>query len=458
MWPVITNPARPRRAPHRRFFRDFARPAVTPSAAVEPENCRRDWRQFARILLHLAVLFGVFVRFRLEGRGFQQLVAVAMAALPIHYALPYRFKKIGFVAISLVGLGVVFGLSVMLTILAAATLLIGICYMPARWGIRATLVGAVALGVALLRSGTIGSSLPAMAWPLLGTMFMFRMIVLLYELRHVQAPERLEDVVSYFFLFPNLTFLHFPVVDYRTFLRGYFASDIHRTQREGLKLMTRGTVHLLAYRLVYHRLYFPMADVHDPASLLIFLTANYLLYLRVSGQFHMAAGMLHLFGFGLPETHHNYLLATSFTDYWRRINIYWKDFMVRVVFNPVMFALKRRPRGIAFALATAIVFVTTWALHGYQSFWIRGDWVFTTRDALFWGILGVLVTINVQFDLRRPKRPTKDDALKFRPLAIRALKTAATLATLMLLWSLWYSPSVAEWLGMLGRGLTLESS
>ena len=44
---------------------------------------------------------------------------------------------------------------------------------------------------------------------------------------------------------------------------------------------------------------------------------------RVSGQFHVACGMLHLFGHALPETHRRYLLAESFTDYWRRINIYW---------------------------------------------------------------------------------------------------------------------------------------
>ena len=107
-------------------------------------------------------------------------------------------------------------------------------------------------------------------------------------------------------------------------------------------------------------------------ALLGYLVCNYLLYLRVSGQFHMACGMLHLFGFQLPETHHHYLLATGFTDYWRRINIYWKDFMVRVVFNPVVFRLKRRPQPVALAAATAAVFVVTWLLHAYQSFWLRG--------------------------------------------------------------------------------------
>ncbi len=92
--------------------------------------------------------------------------------------------------------------------------------------------------------------------------------------------------------------------------------------------------------------------MHDLASLACYLVCNYLLYLQVSGQFHIACGMLHLFGFQLPETHHHYLLATGFTDYWRRINIYWKDFMVRLFFNPVVFRLKRWPQPAALAVAT----------------------------------------------------------------------------------------------------------
>jgi hypothetical protein len=76
----------------------------------------------------------------------------------------------------------------------------------------------------------------------------------------------------------------------------------------------------------------------------------------------------------LPETHHRFLLASSFTDYWRRINIYWKDFMVRLVFHPVAFALRRRSQPLALGIATLAVFVTTWLLHGYQSFWLRGTW------------------------------------------------------------------------------------
>ena len=186
-------------------------------------------------------------------------------------------------------------------------------------------------------------------------MFMFRMMIYLYELKHAKTPESLVDTLSYFFLLPNYCFMHFPVVDYRTMQRGYFADDVHRMQRRGLDMMFRGTIHLLCYRLVYHELLIPASKRARPGSALAaYLVCNYLLYLQVSGQFHMACGMLHLFGFQLPQTHHHYLLATGFTDYWRRINIYWKDFMVRLFFNPVVFRLKRWPQPVALAIATAI--------------------------------------------------------------------------------------------------------
>ena len=66
-------------------------------------------------------------------------------------------------------------------------------------------------------------------------MFMFRMMIYLYELKHARKPETLVDTLSYFFLLPNYCFMHFPVVDYRTMQRGYFADDVHTMQRRGLR-------------------------------------------------------------------------------------------------------------------------------------------------------------------------------------------------------------------------------
>jgi D-alanyl-lipoteichoic acid acyltransferase DltB (MBOAT superfamily) len=453
MWPVIRRPGISSTAPHRRYAPEAAPAERSGLYAGEPETCRRNYAHFLPVLAHLGLLLAVFRVYRVEGRAFQTLVLFALAALPVHYLLPFRWKKPLFVAVSVGGLAWVFGLETAAAVLALAVPLIGACYLPVAWKWKALAVAALAATFAALRPGFAEGVIPPNTWPVLATMFMFRMVIYLYELKHAKAPETLVDTLGYFFLLPNYCFLHFPVVDYRTFQRGYFARDIHATQRAGLQMMFRGTTHLLLYRLVYHEILITPEEVRGPLSLAGYLVCNYLLYLRVSGQFHVACGMLHLFGHSLPETHRHFLLAESFTDYWRRINIYWKDFMVRVVFNPVVFKLKRWPQPAALAAATAVVFVTTWALHAYQSFWLRGTWGFSVPDALFWGVLGLLVLVNVQFDARRSraKRP-KAAAPDRRQLAFRAARTAATFATITLLWSLWSSPSVAAWLAMLQRG------
>ena len=131
----------------------------------------------------------------------------------------------------------------------------------------------------------------------------------------------------------------------------------------------------------------------------LFLAANYALYLRVSGWFHLITGLLHLFGFDLPRTHQNYFLASSVSDIWRRINIYWKDFMTKVFFFPVVFALERWSTRGAMAVATLVVFVATWLLHSYQVFWINGELPLNAGVAGLWLAAGVLVALSLQFEL-----------------------------------------------------------
>lgn len=454
MWPDITRLVQPKLAPHQRFVPIPRAPARESGLYPgEPENCRRSLRQFVPILAHLGLLLAVFKVYRIEGPAFQHLVTLALVAVPIHYVLPFRFKKLFFVGVSVAGLIWVFGPTVSLYVLPLAAALIGVCYLPISWWGRTAIIATTALALGFARAGA-GPIVPDAVWPVLGTMFMFRMIIYLYELKHAQQPERLTDTLSYFFLLPNYCFLHFPVVDYKTFLRSHFAANIHATQRVGLRMIVLGTVQLLTYRWIYQRYSCSPDDVDSAAGLARYLVCNYLLYFHVAGQFHTACGMLHLFGFQLPETHHNFLLASSFTDYWRRINIYWKDFMVRVVFNPVVFRLKRRPQALALACGTVVVFVATWALHAYQYFWIGGTWSFGVPDALFWGILGVLVLINVQWDARNPRRRAKGTDLHPRALAIRVLKTAATFTTIAILWSLWSSPSLSAWLAMFRRAFS----
>jgi alginate O-acetyltransferase complex protein AlgI len=431
----------------------------------EPETCRRRLLPFLVNFAQLGLLLAVVHVYRIEERAFQghtfeTLATLALVAMPAHYLAPLRWKKPLFVGVSIAGLFLVAGFWASAIVLGVAAAFIGACYLPIPWIARAATCGAMAAAIAWARPALAAAGMPDDAWTIAASMLMFRMILFLYELKHAKAPESPIDAISYFFLLPNYCFLHFPVVDYRTMQRGYFAADVHAIQHRGLTMMFRGTLHILAYRLVYHQMLIPASSVQGIEDLLCFIVCNYLLYLHVSGQFHIACGMLHLFGYQLPETHHRYLLATGFTDYWRRINIYWKDFMVRMFFNPVVFRLKRWPQPMALAAATAVVFLSTWLLHGYQLYWLRGSWGLTVPDALFWGILGGLVAINVQVDARRNPAPRVQAAgwagaggFSIRCLAVRAVRVAATFTTIALLWSLWSSPSLGAWIDMLGRGV-----
>ncbi|MDG3006013.1 hypothetical protein [Paludisphaera mucosa] len=467
MGPNVGNPITSRTSPHRKYVAPERPEPTRPSRwlerlyADEPANCRRALVPFLRNLLYFGLIFAVCRRYQTEGRAFQVLLQVAGLAFPIHYLAPYRWKQGVFIAASVAGLFLVFGTGVGAVVVGLSAVLIGVGRMPVSWNLRVGILAGLTLFLACGKPAALFELAPPTVWPVLGSMFMFRMLVYMYELKHARKPESLIDAVGYFFLLPNYCFMLFPVVDYRTWQRGYFAAEVHDVQRRGLEMTFRGVVQLILYRIIDQELLFPSSQVNGPGSLLAFLVFNYLVYLQVSGQFHVACGMLHMFGYQLPDTHHNYLLASGFTDYWRRINIYWKDFMVRLVFNPVVFRLKRWPQPAAIAAATVVVFFVTWLTHGYQSFWLRGTWGFSAPDAVFWGVLGCLVMVNVQLDARRgPARPRPKPradepapGIDYRGLTIRGAKILATFATITLLWSLWNSPSLAAWLDLMARGL-----
>jgi hypothetical protein len=242
---------------------------------------------------------------------------------------------------------------------------------------------------------------------------------------------------------PNLCFPLFPVVDYQTFRRQYFDAPSLEIYQNGMRWISRGVIQLVLYRLVYHRFPNDPGTVRDLGDVIQFILATYFLYLRVSGTFHIAIGLLGLFGWRLPETHHLYYLASSFNDYWRRINIYWKDFMMKLVYYPSFFRLRRVGNTVALVGATAAVFLATWVLHSYQWFWLRGGWPISLLDVLFWGILGVLVIWNA---LRESKRGRKRAVGQRTTWSwSQAWRTLGTFTALCLLWSLWSAESLGGW-------------
>src|SRR6266496_3352073 len=445
-------------------------------AAVEAATPPRE--SLGRYAIGLAPFLAVVVQFglivlvvnqwQLESLSLSRVMQLAFVGFVIHHFLPLRFRLPFFAGLSLMAVmtgvghlgpnviagwmhgkstlnGLLYHLVPGLTLIAIGLGLIGICHLPIRFGARVGLVAVAGAGLAIMRAHSQWFPDVTEMWVILGSMFMFRLMIYLYDLKHRTAPFSLSRAISYFFLLPNVCFPLFPVVDYKTFCSTYYNEDWPRVYQTGIRWMFRGVVQLLLYRAIYQ---FAPLDVYRLSSALDVagcMLGMYLLYLRISGTFHLIVGLLHMFGFNLPETHHLYLLASSFTDFWRRINIYWKDFVMKLFFYPTHFALRRIGTLRAMSVATLATFFATWLLHSWQWFWIRGTPLFNWKDFSFWMILGVLVLVTAIYEMTRVrKRTLRPSRVTLRQRLILGLQAAGVFSLMCILWAYWSCQTWAE--------------
>lgn len=405
------------------------------------------------IIGQLALILLVVHVYELEGAPFTKMLWLAAAGFLVSIALPIHYRLPLFTCVSVAAVFVVFGLVDGAWLIALGLTLIGICHIPIALRLRIAMLVLAGTALAVLRMNTAGSPWSAAIWPILGSMFMFRLILYVRAMKNDQGPRTWWSSLAYFFMLPNVAFPLYPVVDYQTFRRTHFDADETAIYEQGILWISRGLVHLVLYRFVYHNLLNDPADVARLSDLVQLMLGTFLLYLKVSGQFHLIVGLLHLFGFRLPETHKLYYLAHGFTELWRRINIYWTDFMMKTVFYPMYFRVKRFGPAMAVGLSTAAVFVTTWLLHSYQWFWLRGGFPMTWPDALFWGILGALVVRGALRELRATKTARRSAGGWDFKTGSRA---AATFFLFCLLWSLWSTESVSQWIWMMSSAAEVD--
>ncbi len=430
----------------------LANPAAASTVAADAAQRLRAQvtaPQWAFIALQLILVLLLLRQFQIESAALRLLAALAFAGCLVHAVLPMPWRMPFFAAISLLSIPLALGWANGAWLIAIGAVLIGVCHLPiaARW--RGVLL--LALGALLVaqRSKLLPTPWSEAIWPILGSMFMFRLIVYFYDLRHDKSPTTPAQSISYFFMLPNACFPLFPVIDFKAYRRSHYSHEAYSTYQRGVDWMVRGVIHLILYRYFYYHVTLAPAEVAAPADLLQYLVANFMLYLRVSGLFHLVVGMLYLYGFHLPETHNRYLLASSFTDFWRRINIYWKDFMQKIFYFPAVFKLKRFGANNAIIIATLYVFVLTWFLHSYQWFWLRGTWLFVAQDILFWAVLGVLVVINSLIEIKHGRtRSLGQPAWTVRRMAVTVAKAYATFWFICVLWSFWTAESITDWLSL----------
>jgi hypothetical protein len=412
--------------------------------------------RFGVIFLEFALVVAAIRLLNIESNSFETVLTLALGGFVVNHFLPAAWRHTFFAGLSLVSVLLVFGGLQGAWLLAMGGLLIALCHLPIPFRARIALVLLAAAGMAFARVGMlpVGPSIPGTIWPILGAMFMFRLFTYMYDLAHDAAPFSPVRAVSYFFMLPNVCFPLFPVVDYKTLQRSIYNDDALKLYQTGVKWMLRGVVHLALYKVVYFLAVVDPSEVTTGTGAARYMVSTYLLYLKISGLFHLIIGLLRMFGFGLAETHHFYLFASSFTDFWRRINIYWKDFIQKMVFNPIYFATKRLGATGSLIVATLVAFTATWLFHSYQWFWIRGTFPIVWSDLVFWFGLGIVVMFNVLIETRLGRRRSLSgkDTRPLRQELIHGLKIAGTFTAICVLWTIWSTPEMAD-LGFVWRAV-----
>ncbi len=404
-----------------------------------------DLRTYVVVLVQLALLSAAIHLLEIEQGGrLPAVMLLALGGFAVHALLPHRAKAPWFLLLSVGSIGLVLGTDA-LWLVGLGLGLFGLCHLPLNRAARGLLVLVAGIGLLLLRLGHWQTDWSARVIPVLASMFMFRVILYLQDDRAEDPDYTGWQRLSYFFMLPNVCFPLYPIVDHARYRQCYFRRPAAEIYHQGIHWMARGVLHLLLYRVVYHWVLPAPWEITDAASVLRFVVAGYALYLRISGQFHLIVGLLGLFGHDLPETHRNYFLASSFNDYWRRVNIYWKDFIEKVVFYPVFLRVRRARVPQPLVVAVLLTFVATWLLHSYQWFWLRGRFPVALPDVLFWGVLGVAVAANSVWESRRRRAPRAPDDFELRAALGLSLRTLAMFVLLSLLWSMWGSETVGRW-------------
>lgn len=419
-----------------------------PRLALQESHAAKDPVGFLVLAVQILGLLFLFYFYHLESKRFLEMTAIVCAAFLVHYWLPFRLKEIFWVAVSIAGSFVLLATSVAALVLGAGLAVYLIFRIPTKLRWRLAVITA-AFSVLIYGCATKRFGIPNTFYAVFGGIFMFRIFIYAYDLAHSKEPPSLLPFLSYFFILPNYLFTLFPVIDFQTMRATYYRRNTHDIAQQGIHWIVRGGVQLMLYRVVMYLddPYLPDRVTSLP-KLVTSMILTYLLYLNVSGKFHIVVGMLHLFGYDLPETNRRYLLASSFLDYWRRINIYWKDFMLKIVYLPVYFKFRKRGDLRAQILGSVAVFAVSWAAHSYQSLWIGGKLSFSWTDTIFWSLLGALVIANVVYESRQKPQRT---ASNWRNRGFLAIRTVGTFATITILWSLWTSPSVSAWLYLMTR-------
>ena len=355
-------------------------PVHTPTAGLtkpEPKPIH-DTLRFLGLAFELGLVVVVVLQFQLESSGFRRLTILAAGGFVVHYFLPLRLRihfssRFRSSRQRLVGPGRC-GVD-----RPARLVLIGICSLADRVsGFAWACSSRLARCWRFMREsdGIAVADGPRRSGPSSGSMFMFRLIVYMYDLRHEKdrAVRRWLDARVLLHAAERV----FPAVSGRSTTRRSGAATttgrLVGSTRPASTGSLRGVVHLLLYRFVYYYLRIDPTEVRSAGDLrAVTWSPSSCSTCASRDSSTRSSACCTCLASACRRRTTCYYLASSFTDFWRRINIYWKDFMMKIFYYPGCISGcasggDDRARGRRRSSCSSC----TWLLHAYQWFWLRG--------------------------------------------------------------------------------------
>ena len=403
------------------------------------------------IWIQLGLLALVIVFFQIEADlGLTVFFPWMCVGFLAHALVPLRFRPIILFAFFVGILSLFVGEWGTSNVLGTGFLMLGICHLPIALFWRKLLAVAFGIVLALMTLGDIPSLLNTYQLRIITTLLMFRTILYLHELAHEKERVDVWQRINYFFILPNIVLPLFPIVDYKKHKQTYYNSEATKIYQSGVNLILWSLLCVLMYRLLYHFIIPNQLRLDGVQEVMIYVVATYLTVIRLVGLLTLAVGVLRLFGYNLPNIFNYMFFASSFSDLFRRINIYWKDFLMKICYYPTYFRVRKRFPSYALTIATLVTFFFTWFFHVYQWFWVLGTNPLSETGMIYWGIFGIVATLNTLTE-HKSKRPKPKATFGY--VFSHTLKVFTTFFAMALLYSIWMAPTFTIWMSMIVTAL-----
>ena len=206
------------------------------------------------LIVQLAIVMVTIRVFNVEDTSaLHTILPYIFGGFIVNAVLSRQLRLPFFVFLSLAAIVAVFGWVNGAWLIGISLGLIGLCHVSYfLFKARLALIFGSVAGLVVLRGGWVVTSWSELILPVLGAMFMFRLVIYLHDLRHERKPASLWERLSYFFLLPNVAFPLFPVIDYQLFRKTYYNEDEYKnlSKRRALDISWSYSSHFIQSRLL----------------------------------------------------------------------------------------------------------------------------------------------------------------------------------------------------------------